>query len=89
MKKTILTSLLLFPTLFVWAQTSVPSQTVQSKVESAILYLDGAELTQKKTVSLNPGRNIVVFSAITPKLVSHFGTKAQIIPFNLLQWLDC
>ncbi len=70
MKKTILTSLLLFPTLFVWAQTSVPSQTVQSKVESAILYLDGAELTQKKTVSLNPGRNIVVFSAITPKLVS-------------------
>lgn len=70
MKKSILTSLLLFPTLFVWAQTSVPSQTVQSKVESAILYLDGAELTQKKTVSLNPGRNIVVFSAITPKLVS-------------------
>src|ERR1700740_325304 len=70
MKKSILTSLLLFPALFVSAQTNVPSQTVQSKVESAILYLDGAELTQKKTVSLNPGRNIVVFSAITPKLVS-------------------
>ena len=61
---------MLFPTLFGWAQTNVPSQTVQSKVEAAILYLDGAELTQKKTVSLNPGRNIVVFSAITPKLVS-------------------
>lgn len=70
MKKTILTSLLVFPTLFGWTQTNVPTQTVQSKVESAILYLDGAELTQKKTVSLNPGRNIVVFSAITPKLVS-------------------
>ncbi len=70
MKKTILTSLFVLPTLFSWAQTNVPSQTVQSKVESAILYLDGAELTQKKTVSLNPGRNIVMFSAITPKLVS-------------------
>lgn len=70
MKKTILTSLLVFPTLFGWAQTNVPSQTVQSKVEAAILYLDGAELTQKKTVSLNPGRNIIVYSGITPKLVS-------------------
>ncbi|HLC82222.1 MAG TPA: DUF4139 domain-containing protein [Bacteroidia bacterium] len=70
MKKTILTSLLVLPTLFGWAQTNVPSQTIQSKVEAAILYLDGAELTQRKTVSLNPGRNIIVYSGITPKLVS-------------------
>ncbi|MDP2387501.1 MAG: DUF4139 domain-containing protein [Bacteroidota bacterium] len=70
MKKTILTSLMLFPVLFAWAQTNVPSQTIQSKVEAAILYLDGAELTQRKTVSLNPGRNIIVYSGITPKLVS-------------------
>lgn len=70
MIKATLTSLLVFQTLLVLTQTNVPSQTVQSKVESAILYLDGAELTQKKTVSLNPGRNIIVYSGITPKLVS-------------------
>ena len=70
MTKTILTSLFAIPSFLCFAQTNVPSQTVQSKVESAILYLDGAELMQKKTVSLNPGRNIIVYTGITPKLVS-------------------
>jgi uncharacterized protein (TIGR02231 family) len=70
MNKTTLTLLLAIPVTFSFAQSAVPSQTVQSKVESAILYLDGAELTQRKAVTLNPGRNLIVFTGITPKLVS-------------------
>jgi len=67
--KTILYAALFIPALLN-AQSTIPSQNIQSKVESAILYLDGAELTQKKSISLNPGRNLIVFTGITPKLVS-------------------
>lgn len=67
--KTIIYAALFIPAL-IHAQATIPSQNIQSKVESAILYLDGAELTQKKSISLNPGRNLIVFTGITPKLVS-------------------
>ncbi len=67
--KTILYAALFIPAL-IHAQSTIPAQNIQSKVESAILYLDGAELTQKKSISLNPGRNLIVFTGITPKLVS-------------------
>jgi uncharacterized protein (TIGR02231 family) len=67
--KKILYAALFIPALLN-AQSTIPSQNIQSKVESAILYLDGAELTQKKSISLNPGRNLIVFTGITPKLVS-------------------
>ena len=69
MRKTIIYAALFIPAL-IHAQATIPSQNIQSKVESAILYLDGAELTQKKSISLNPGRNLIVFTGITPKLVS-------------------
>ncbi|MCD6066106.1 MAG: hypothetical protein K0S33_932 [Bacteroidetes bacterium] len=70
MNKFTLTALFAIPFSFAVAQSLIPSQTVQSKIESAILYLDGAELTQRKTITLNPGRNLIIFSGITPKLVS-------------------
>jgi uncharacterized protein (TIGR02231 family) len=70
MNKPTLTLLFSIPFSFAIAQSVVPSQTVQSKVESAILYLDGAELTQRKSITLSPGRNLIVFTGITPKLVS-------------------
>lgn len=51
------------------AQSTLQKQQVTAPVQSAILYLDGAELTQSKSVNLNPGRTLIVFSGITSKLV--------------------
>lgn len=70
MKQILLSAALLITFGNLFSQSLIPTQKVSSKIESAILYLDGAELMQKKTVSLNPGRNIIVFTGITPKLVS-------------------
>lgn len=41
---------------------------VSAPVQSAIIYLYGAEVTQSKTVNLNAGRNKVVFTGLSPKL---------------------
>jgi uncharacterized protein (TIGR02231 family) len=48
------------------------TETVQVKttVKSVILYLDGAEIYQSKQLNLNAGRTIVVFTGLSPKLIS-------------------
>lgn len=46
------------------------TQTITSPVESAIIYLYGAEVTHSQQVNLTAGRNNIVFVGLSPKLVS-------------------
>ncbi|HWY34438.1 MAG TPA: DUF4140 domain-containing protein, partial [Nitrosopumilaceae archaeon] len=66
-----LTLLLLYSFGFsIVAQTSQQTQIINVPVQSAILYLEGAELTQNKTLNLTPGRVGITFAGISSKLVS-------------------
>ncbi|MFI5149680.1 MAG: mucoidy inhibitor MuiA family protein [Bacteroidia bacterium] len=47
-----------------------PEQIVKAPVQSVIVYLEGAQLTQSKQVSLKPGRNLITFTGISSKLLS-------------------
>jgi uncharacterized protein (TIGR02231 family) len=49
---------------------NVESIQVKTPVKSVILYLDGAEVGQSKQVNLNPGRTLVTFTGLSPKLIS-------------------
>jgi hypothetical protein len=48
------------------------TETVQVKtnVKSVILYLDGAEISQTKQLNLNAGRTVIMFTGLSPKLIS-------------------
>jgi uncharacterized protein (TIGR02231 family) len=50
------------------AQTIEVAQEINTPVESAIVYLYGAEVSQSKQVTLSPGRNKIVFVGLSPKL---------------------
>jgi len=68
MKKFIIAlSVLSFGTSF-----SQNTENIQVKVpvKSVTLYLDGAEVAQSKQVNLNPGRTIITFTGLSPKLIS-------------------
>ena len=69
MKKSIIA--LWFVTLFLTthAQSSEDIR-VNVPVKSVILYLDGAEVSQTKNVSVNAGRTMVIFTGLSPKLIS-------------------
>lgn len=54
----------------VFAQTTENVIEVNAPVQSAIIYLFGAEVTHVKQVSLNPGRNKIVFTGLSTKLNS-------------------
>jgi uncharacterized protein (TIGR02231 family) len=43
---------------------------VNVPVKSVILYLDGAEVSQTKNVTVNAGRTMVIFTGLSPKLIS-------------------
>ncbi len=60
--------LILFLSASLFAQN--PAITFTPTVQSAIVYLDGAELFHSKSVSLLPGRTELVFSNVSPKLIS-------------------
>ncbi|MGZ4043674.1 MAG: DUF4139 domain-containing protein [Bacteroidia bacterium] len=49
---------------------SIENVQVKTPVKSVILYLDGAEVAQSKQVSLNPGRTLLTFTGLSPKLIS-------------------
>lgn len=71
MKKYLSTLVIIFASAFVAHSQSVESvQQVSTPVQSAIVYLYGAEVTHSKQVSLNPGRNKIVFLGLSPKLNS-------------------
>ncbi len=68
MKKLILIAFL-FSATAVYTQNE-QIQEVNAPVSSAIIYLDGAEVTHSKQLSLQPGRNKVVFTGLSSKLIS-------------------
>jgi uncharacterized protein (TIGR02231 family) len=68
--KKLIALLLICPSIAINAQTEDPVIEVSAPVESAIVYLYGAEISQSKQVTLNAGRNRVVFKGLSPKLNS-------------------
>ena len=68
--KKLIFSAVIFSCLISKAQTVSESLQVNVPVKSVILYLDGAEVTQNKSVGLNPGRTVVTFVGLSPKLIS-------------------
>ena len=57
-------------TMFAYGQNTDFTQEVSVPVQSAIIYLYGAEVSQSKQVNLNPGRNKVIFTGLSSKLNS-------------------
>jgi len=70
--KTMLRSALLLPflSLQLIAGNEQPEQSFKVPVQSVIVYLEGAQITQNKQVSLKPGRNLITFTGISAKLLS-------------------
>lgn len=72
MKKinTLLSAIFIFCYAVSFAQTTETSQEVNTPVQSVIIYLYGAEVSQTKSVTLSPGRNKITFTGLSPKLDS-------------------
>ncbi|HXC04146.1 MAG TPA: DUF4139 domain-containing protein [Bacteroidia bacterium] len=61
---------LVLGTSFLHAGNEQPEQLIKAPVQSVIVYLEGAQLTQNKQVTLKPGRNLITFTGISSKLLS-------------------
>ena len=70
MKISILISIFALSISSVFAQTNETVVEVNVPVQSAIVYLFGAEVTHMKPINLNPGRNKIVFTGLSTKLNS-------------------
>lgn len=87
-KKFALLSALLVAAATAFPQATEPVQEINSPVQSAIIYLYGAEVTQSKTVTLNPGRNKILFEGLSAKLdaksiqVNFSGTDVSILAIS-------
>src|ERR1700752_4587058 len=68
MRKGSLLVALLLTQLFSQAQEQ--SINITPVVQSAVIYLDGAELYQTKQVALNAGRTQITFKGISSKVIS-------------------
>ncbi len=70
--KTLLFSCLIFSFApsFLFAGGDQQEQSVKVPVQSVIVYLEGAQITQNKQVVLKPGRNLITFTGISSKLIS-------------------
>lgn len=68
MKRTLLPVALQFIVLTLAAQEQ--SIKITPTVQSAVIYLDGAELYQSRQVSLNAGRTQITFNGISSKVIS-------------------
>lgn len=55
---------------FASANPDESKQEINSPVKSVILYLDGAEVTHNAQANLTVGRNKIIFTGLSPKLVS-------------------
>ncbi len=62
----------IFSLLFIFQSSFAQEQTIQVTpvVQSAVIYLDGAELYQKKEITLNAGRTQITFNGISSKVIS-------------------
>jgi uncharacterized protein (TIGR02231 family) len=69
--KQALTSLVLSISFFTISAGNIDNeQRFKAPVESVVVYLDGAEVTHNKTVTLEAGRNSIVFTGISIRLIS-------------------
>ena len=69
--KQALTSLVLSISFFTISASNIDNeQRFKAPVESVVVYLDGAEVTHNKTVTLEAGRNSIVFTGISTRLIS-------------------
>ena len=68
--KHIFSTLLALSITNLFATTGDPEQRIKAPVESVVIYLDGAEVNQSKTVTLEAGRNTIIFTGISTRLVS-------------------
>jgi uncharacterized protein (TIGR02231 family) len=60
--------LLLTNIMFTYSQNTETIQEINVPVQSATIFLYGAEISQSKLVTLNPGRNKIVFVGLSPKI---------------------
>ncbi|MBK7311004.1 MAG: DUF4139 domain-containing protein [Sphingobacteriaceae bacterium] len=70
MKKSIIVSLSLVTLFLNTLAQSSEDVRVNVPIKSVILYLDGAEVSQTKNMTVNAGRTMVVFTGLSPKLIS-------------------
>jgi len=68
MKKLLLLFCFLLSLNKTYSQSTEFTQEINAPVQSAIIYLYGAEVSHTKQVSLNPGRNKIIFTGLSPKL---------------------
>lgn len=61
-------SLIVPVTFGVYSQNAELTQEISIPVQSAIVYLYGAEVSHSKQVTLSPGRNKIIFVGLSPKL---------------------
>jgi uncharacterized protein (TIGR02231 family) len=61
--------LLLSSALKLIAGNDQPEQSFKVPVQSVIVYLEGAQVTQNKQVMLKAGRNLITFTGISSKLI--------------------
>ena len=67
--KTQLSKLLLIYICLLLSQTTraqITQKTIDTKIEKAIVFLNGAQITRTGKVSVSPGNNEIVFSGISP-----------------------
>lgn len=53
-------------TINLLAQNTDNEQRIKAPVESAVVYLDGAEVTHNKNITLEAGRNAIVLRVFQP-----------------------
>ena len=85
--KYIITSLTTISVLILSAQNNDNEQRIKAPVESAVVYLDGAEVTHNKTITLEAGRNSIIFVGISSHLISkskqiNVGSDASILSIS-------
>jgi uncharacterized protein (TIGR02231 family) len=62
--------LCLFSSFSLLASSDQPEQFVKVPVQSVIVYLQGAQITQSKLVTLKPGRNLITFTGVSAHVIS-------------------
>jgi uncharacterized protein (TIGR02231 family) len=66
--KRIILILILFTAVYICKSQEETKLYIDSKVESAIIYLNGAEVEQNGKVNLQKGNNLIVFRGLSPSL---------------------
>ena len=79
--KTFIAAVMCLSTSLLFAQ-SIHKIEVKSEITSAIVYLDGAEVSRSKTVNIRKGKNELVFTNLSPKL------NGKTIQINTLTGID-